>query len=265
MNFNNFFTKQRGRKETLLSLPKSLYVNLRLLPFKQAIRLPIMVRYNTILRRLSGRCIISGEIKRGMLKLGFPQVDAFDEKYERTSIQMEGTLKLNGVVNIGHGSRICVGKKGVLEIDNAFYNSCGLTVICNKEIHLGENAHSSWQVIIMDTDFHNVRNLETHEVYPCEKPIKIGKGVWLGMRSVILKGSEIADGCIVGSNSVINKKFKNPNTIIAGNPAAERKSGVERAYDLESWSLELYYKRKTVTYSNQATVIPPPKKTEPSR
>jgi acetyltransferase-like isoleucine patch superfamily enzyme len=88
----------------------------------------------------------------------------------------------------------------------------------------------------MDTDFHNVRNLETNELYPCEKPIVIGKDVWVGMRSVILKGAEIADGCIIGSNSVINKKFKNPNMIIAGNPAAERKGNVARAYELEEWS-----------------------------
>lgn len=88
---------EREKKESLLSLPKSIYVNLRLLPFKQAIRLPIKVRYNTILRSLSGKCIISGEVKRGMFLVGFGGVTAFDEKYERTSIQVKGILELNGV------------------------------------------------------------------------------------------------------------------------------------------------------------------------
>lgn len=40
--------------ETLLSLPKSIYVSLRLFPFREAIKLPIMVRYNTSILSLDG-------------------------------------------------------------------------------------------------------------------------------------------------------------------------------------------------------------------
>lgn len=40
--------------ETLLSLPKSIYVSLRLFPFRKAIKLPIMVRYNTSILSLDG-------------------------------------------------------------------------------------------------------------------------------------------------------------------------------------------------------------------
>lgn len=40
--------------EKILSLPKSLYVSLRFFPLVQAIRIPILVRYNTKLTSLSG-------------------------------------------------------------------------------------------------------------------------------------------------------------------------------------------------------------------
>lgn len=40
--------------EYLLSLPKSYYVSFRLLPAKQAWKMPILVRYNTVLLRLTG-------------------------------------------------------------------------------------------------------------------------------------------------------------------------------------------------------------------
>lgn len=40
--------------EKLLSLPKSLYVGFRLFGFKDALRLPILVRYNTKLLSLNG-------------------------------------------------------------------------------------------------------------------------------------------------------------------------------------------------------------------
>ena len=46
--------------EFFLSFPKSFYVSLRLLGFKKAIKLPILVRYNTRIISLYGRMILSG-------------------------------------------------------------------------------------------------------------------------------------------------------------------------------------------------------------
>jgi len=35
---------------------------------------------------------------------------------------------------------------------------------------------------------------------------------------LILKGTEILDGCVGRANSLINKKFEQGNTTLAGNP-----------------------------------------------
>lgn len=40
--------------EKIQSLPKSLYVCMRFFPLLQALRIPILVRYNTKLKSLSG-------------------------------------------------------------------------------------------------------------------------------------------------------------------------------------------------------------------
>lgn len=40
--------------EKILSLPKSIYVSMKFFPFSQALRIPILVRYNTKLTSLSG-------------------------------------------------------------------------------------------------------------------------------------------------------------------------------------------------------------------
>lgn len=46
--------------EYVLSLPKSIYLNFRVLPFKDAIKLPLLVRYNTVLSSCSGKVTILG-------------------------------------------------------------------------------------------------------------------------------------------------------------------------------------------------------------
>jgi len=58
-------------------------------------------------------------------------------------------------------------------------------------------------------------------------PIKIGNKVWIGCRTTILKGTAIADGCIVGANSFVSKNFNQKNCMIAGNPARIVKENVK--------------------------------------
>ncbi len=78
----------------------------------------------------------------------------------------------------------------------------------------------------MDTDAHPIYNNEMTIINE-DKTIRIGHHVWIGCKSMILKGAEIADGCIIGANTFINNKFLNVNSIIAGNPAKIVKSEIK--------------------------------------
>ena len=51
-------------------IPKSIYVNFRVLPFEQAIYLPIMVSRKTKLQSLSGKVTL-GKVKTGIIRIGF--------------------------------------------------------------------------------------------------------------------------------------------------------------------------------------------------
>lgn len=46
----------------------------------------------------------------------------------------------------------------------------------------------------------------------------IGNDVWIGSRAIILGGTNIADGAVIGSGSVVTKDI-GPYEIWAGNPA----------------------------------------------
>ena len=54
--------------------------------------------------------------------------------------------------------------------------------------------------------------------------------MWVGNQVIILKGTEIADNCVVGSGSVVTKKFTN-NLVIAGNPARVVKENIDWKFE----------------------------------
>lgn len=51
------------------------------------------------------------------------------------------------------------------------------------------------------------------------KAPKIGNDVYIGPGAVIFGDIEIADGCYIGANAVVNKSVLEPNSVIAGIPA----------------------------------------------
>jgi hypothetical protein len=55
-------------------IPKSIYVNFRLLPFKQAIKMPIIVSRKTTLSSLSGSVSLD-KLKTGSIRIGFGNVE----------------------------------------------------------------------------------------------------------------------------------------------------------------------------------------------
>lgn len=40
-----------------------------------------------------------------------------------------------------------------------------------------------------------------------ERPVTIGRGCWIGARSVVLPGTTLEDGCIVGAGSVLHGRY----------------------------------------------------------
>jgi acetyltransferase-like isoleucine patch superfamily enzyme len=92
------------------------------------------------------------------------------------------------------------------------------SIVCFKNISVGNNVRISWETILMDTDFHKIKDMKGSILNP-PKPIKIGNNVWIGMRASIMKGTHVYDNVIVGARSYLNKPIRESNCLIAGNPA----------------------------------------------
>ena len=211
----------------ILSIPKSLYVCLRLLPMRQAIRLPLLVRYNTALKRLSGRVDIDDKYARHRtVQIGFEENGLFDGKTDRCVLDIAGTLRIDGTAILGKGTRISINKDGVLCFGNNFYNSAKIEIVCFKYIRFGENCVTSWDTLIMDSDLHTTRNTLTDIINECDRIVEIGDNVWISARVTVLKGCRIANGCIIGANSLVMGTFNMENTLIAGVPASVKKNNI---------------------------------------
>ena len=103
----------------------------------------------------------------------------------------------------------------------------GSTINATTSITIGDNTIIGSGCLITDTDSHPIlaaeRNLPDWPKYTKSKPIVIGKNVFIGARSIVMKGVTIGDGAVVGAGSVVTKDVP-ANAIVAGNPARVVKS-----------------------------------------
>lgn len=215
--------------ERFFSIPKSYYVSGKLIGWKHAHKLPVCVRFNTLLRDLSGKIVCECPLFPKMLQIGFGNVGIYDKQYSRSILEIKGTLVLQGKAGFGHGSKMSIGPKGKLTVGKNVSNTAQGTIICFNKINIEDNCAISWETLITDTDFHSVEDTETHRISPAYGEIHISKGVWVGTRSVILKNSFIPEGCIVAANSTICKRYTEKNTLLAGNPAIIKKTHVRKS------------------------------------
>lgn len=97
----------------------------------------------------------------------------------------------------------------------------GATIYARKSIEIGDNTMIGGNAKILDNDFHPIEieaRLNDDKEKIGTRPVKIGKNCFIGCNSLILKGTELGDGCVVGAGAVVSGKFEE-NSVIAGNPA----------------------------------------------
>lgn len=136
-------------------------------------------------------------------------------------------MKVNGRCDIGFGSRIVVGENAMLEIEENLSVTAHSTIICMKRVVIGKNVLISWDVLLMDSDFHYVGCLNSELNKECSKEIAIGNHVWIGCRCTVLKGAVISDDTVIAANSVVTRKFSENNVMLAGNPAIVKHKGIQ--------------------------------------
>jgi tetrahydrodipicolinate N-acetyltransferase len=126
-------------------------------------------------------------------------------------------LHCAGVVSLQRGVRIVVDG-GRLTFGHAT-NVNGLTkILCAEEVTIGADCTLSWDVQILDNDFHKLTIGGVER--PMTAPIHIGDRVWIGTSAIVLKGVTIGDGAVVAAGAIVTENVA-PGAIVAGIPAKQ--------------------------------------------
>lgn len=136
---------------------------------------------------------------------------------DKTVVNSHFTSNLLGlyqrsIIIARHGGRINIGKNVGIS---------GSTIYAMFDINIGDNCMIGANCKIIDNDFHPLDPVK-RQINKIEdigkKQISIGRDCFIGMNSIILKGTSIGDNSIVGAGSVVSGTFGD-NVVIAGNPA----------------------------------------------
>ena len=192
------------KRHFVISLPITIWFNLKYFPLRQALKLPVFLCNAKISG--NGKYALPDKISTGMIKLGFPMVSVFRGK--GIVLENKGLIIFNGATVIGGDSGISVGEKGVLTFNDQFCNQTGAKIICYHDINFGERVRIGWQTLICDTDFHKMKSEDgTHYTKGFGK-IKIEDDVWVGSYCKIFKNTVIPAKCTVASNTLLNKAIE---------------------------------------------------------
>ena len=110
-------------------------------------------------------------------------------------------------------SRILIG-------ENVGLNGTSI-VARSATISIGNGSMLAPNVVIMDSPYHKIWPPHERMNYPgveLDGDVIIGNDVWIGTGCLLLPGTNIGAGCVVGARSVVNKSFPE-NCLIAGIPA----------------------------------------------
>lgn len=222
---------------------KTLYINFKTLPFKKAKKLPIVVFGRCKFGETSGKITIENDVYFGKIGIG-QQYQIFKKGSGKAEFHILGNLIFKGRFQFGIDSNVFIGKHGTCTLGDMASLGGDSTLICTKKITFGDYCRIGTQAYISDSNFHNLKNPITNEVYSMSSDINLGNYNFISTRVSIMGKTLTADNTIVASNTLLLKDYKihGENIILGGIPAKVVKTNINRDWHGEQKDLETFLK-----------------------
>ena len=215
---------------------QTLRINFQMLPWRQALRLPIFVHGRFKLRGTRGRIVLPDKVSTGMIIIGKRDYSVATA-IPQSIWTINGTLTFAGRMKFAHGSYLLVADGAELSFGTGgTYCGTNFKVMCFEKITIGHNVRMAWDVQIMDSSFHYIQLVEKdNAIPPLTKPVLLAGNIWIGNRTTIAKGAQVPQEVVIASNSLVNKDFSSikPYSLLAGAPATLKATGIRRIWDEE--------------------------------
>lgn len=241
-----FLFRLRLEKKRNLCFFRTLWFNIRFLPWKQARHLPIFIHGRLTIARGDGNIrldVPTTNLHTGIIRLGY-DYDRFSINYAGTLLQLYGTICWKGPfrssVNVVIGSS---QPRAIVKFGRYVNVGANSTIRAYRSIIVEDNVSITHDCSIYDTDFHPFRNVLTGLISQYTFPVQIGCGSFIGFGTQITKGTILPPYSLVASCSFLNRDYSQEGMeapFIAGTPGQVKSHGIVRISekDLEITAME---------------------------
>lgn len=113
----------------------------------------------------------------------------------------------------GNNNRIEIGEGTTVGARTEF------AALEGTSITIGKDCMFSHDIRLRTSDSHSIVEETTGKRLNHAEDIRIGNHCWVGMQSLVMKGSSLADNSVLSARSLLNKQFADKGCIVGGSPA----------------------------------------------
>ena len=231
MSIHQALRKIRETLKLHINIPKTVYFNLKVFGFRQAMKFPVFLYGRIDLESLHRGCVeLSSKARTGGIKFGggwYTELFGYSQRY-KSFLRIEGKLVLGNDITINQGAVFSISKNAIVRIGDRARFSERVLLHSKESITIEDDCLIGWNTQIVDSDFHYIIN--DGKIKYRNAPVHLGRKVWLANGVSIMKGACLPAHSVVASNSLVNKDFSGSGEccLFGGVPAKCLKQNVER-------------------------------------
>ncbi|GGI20996.1 hypothetical protein GCM10008066_26800 [Oxalicibacterium faecigallinarum] len=170
--------------------------------------------------QVQGKITIRGKGNHITIAEGVNFDGLVDVTGHNNQIHIDQDVRLVGKIYIwGSGSTLQIGR-------NSTFARVDIKCHEGKNITIGTDCMFSYDIEMRTTDGHSLVDIANRQRINPPEDIVIGDHVWVGKGVTILKGTIVASNNMIGASALLNRPYKEEQTVLAGSPAKVIKQAI---------------------------------------